>query len=313
MGALKRRNLLISIVCSSLFLLTSFAELYAQHRHLQFKYLTPDDGLSSSIASCIIQDHRGLMWIGTANGLNRYDGFNFVVYKNIAGDSTSLADNVIRTLFEDHNKNFFIGSEIGLSRYIREKDQFLNYFYDPSSPLKGLSCAVSKIIEDPTGNLWLGTTVGLIYFDREKNKITQYKHESDNPGSLSNDHVDYLFIDKKSNFWVATRSGLNIFEKESGSFKHISSDDAGNSLLNASFINIVEDHDGNIWFGSTDGLYCLQEKQKTGDGSGILKHYYHDERDNTSLSINLVRSLFVDKTGNVWIGTDNGGLNLFNR
>lgn len=313
MGALTRKNLLLIIFCTSLPLLIPFTDLYAQHRRLQFKYLTPDDGLSSSIASCIIQDHKGMMWIGTANGLDRYDGFNFVVYKNISGDSTSISDNVIRTLFEDHDKNLLIGSEIGLSKYVREKDQFLNYFYDKSSPLKNIKCSVSSIIEDKAGNLWLGTTVGLIYFDRGKNRITQFMHDASDPGSISNDHVEYLLIDKKENFWIATRSGLNLFDKEKGTFRHISSDDAGNNLLNTSFTNIVEDHDGNVWFGSTDGLYCLQEEQETGSGNYYLKHYFHEENDKSSLSINLVRSLFVDNKGNVWIGTDNGGLNLFNK
>jgi signal transduction histidine kinase/ligand-binding sensor domain-containing protein len=309
---LNSKSLSIIIFYSSLFLLlTSFTDLHAQPRRLQFKYLTPDDGLSSSIASCIIQDHKGLMWIGTANGLDRYDGFNFVVYKNIPGDFTSLADNVIKVLFEDHNKNLFIGSEIGLSMYDRGKDKFLNYFYDKSTQLRDIRCTVSKILEDQTGNLWLATTAGLIYFDRVKNKITQYTHDENNPQSLSNNNVEYILIDKKANFWVATRSGLNLFLKESGTFKHVTRDDDGNSLSKTIFINIAEDHDGNVWFGSTEGLYCQKNNQKS--GNEYLKHYYHDASDNSSLSINLVRSLCVDISGNVWIGTDNGGLNLFNK
>jgi signal transduction histidine kinase/ligand-binding sensor domain-containing protein len=287
------------------------SDALAQPRRLQFKYLTPDNGLSSSIASCIIQDHKGFMWIGTADGLNRYDGFNFVIYKNIPEDSSSLADNVIKTLFEDHNKNLFIGTENGLCLYDRIKDRFLNYFYDKSSPLKGLSCTVSKIIEDSEGNFWLATTVGLVYFDRLKNKINQYSHDANNPASISNNTVEYIFNDRKGRLWVATRGGLNIFLPESGTFKHIKKDDAGNSLAGTVFINIAEDLDGNIWFGSTDGLYCLKNDLKSGSDS--LKHYYHVANDNNSLSINLVRSLFVDDSGNIWIGTDNGGMNLFNK
>ena len=308
---LKRKFLFILIFHTSLLLLTSFADLNGQPRRLQFKYLTPDDGLSSSIASRIIQDHEGLMWIGTANGLDRYDGFTFVVYKNISGDSTSLADNVISTLFEDKSNNLFVGTEFGLSMYDRGRDRFVNYFYFNSSPLKGIRCTVSKILEDQSGNFWLATTVGLIYFDRVKNKITQYTHDPDNPASLSNNVVEYIFIDKKANFWVATRSGLDLFQQESGTFKHITMDDAGNNLSNTNFINIAEDHEGNIWFGSTDGLYCQRNNKKPGDE--YLKHFYHDPNDNSSLSIDLVRSLFVDNSGNVWIGTDNGGLNLFNK
>jgi signal transduction histidine kinase/ligand-binding sensor domain-containing protein len=285
--------------------------VFAQPKRLQFKYLTPDNGLSSSIASCIIQDHKGLMWIGTADGLNRYDGFNFVVYKNIPEDSTSLADNVIKALFEDHNRNLFIGTEDGLCLYDKGKDRFLNYFYDKASPLKGLSCTVSKIMEDSAGNLWLATSVGLVYFDRLKNKITQYSHDDNNPSSISNNNVECVFSDKKGRFWVATRGGLNLFLSESGTFKHVERDETGNSLSGTIFINIAEDRDGNVWFGSTEGLYCLKNKLKSGFDS--LKHYHHEAGNSNSLSINLVRSLFVDDSGNIWIGTDNGGINLFNK
>ena len=284
---------------------------FAQPKRLQFKYLTPDNGLSSSIASCIIQDHKGFMWIGTADGLNRYDGFNFVIYKNIPEDSASLADNVIKALFEDHNKNLFIGTENGLCMYDRIKDRFMNFFYDKASPLKGLSCTVSKIIEDSVGNLWLATNLGLVYFDRLKNKIDQYSHDANNPASISNNNVEYVFNDRKGRLWVATRGGLNIFLPESRTFKHVKWDDTGNSLSGSVFMNIAEDHDGNVWFGSTEGLYYLKNDLKSGSDS--LKHYFHDARDNNSLSINLVRSLFVDDSGNIWIGTDNGGLNLFNK
>jgi signal transduction histidine kinase/ligand-binding sensor domain-containing protein len=308
---LKLKKLSTLIIYFLLVLLTAFTELHAQPRRLQFKYLTPDKGLSSSIASCIIQDHKGLMWIGTADGLNRYDGFNFVVYKNISDDSTSLADNVIRSLYEDHNNDLLVGTEVGLSLYNRAKDQFLNYFYDRSSPLKDIRCTVLKILEDKSGNLWLASTAGLIYFDRVKNQITQYTYDADNPESISSNNAQYIFIDKRANFWVATRSGLNLFKKESGTFKHITRDDQGNSLLNTDFLNIAEDQEGNVWFGSTDGLYSLKSSQEPGDA--VLKHYYHDIKDINSLSINLVRSIFVDNSGNVWVGTDNGGLNLFNK
>ena len=151
--------------------------------------MTTDDGLSSSSVISILQDHRGLVWIGTYDGLNRYDGFNFVVYKNNPADSTSLADNLVRTMIEDHDKNLFIGTQNGLCLYDREKDRFLNYMLDKSSPLRGISCFVSKIVEDSLGNLWLATSVGLIYFDRINNRIIQFTHDPRHPESLSDDNV----------------------------------------------------------------------------------------------------------------------------
>jgi signal transduction histidine kinase/ligand-binding sensor domain-containing protein len=288
------------------------SDAYSQPERLQFKYLAPDNGLSSSIASCIIQDHKGLMWIGTPDGLNRYDGFNFVVYKNDPGDSTSLADNVIKAIFEDHNKNLLIGTENGLCLYDRGKDRFLNYVSDKSSPLKRISCTVSKIIEDSVGNLWLATSVGLIYLDRLKNKISQYTHDPNNPESLSNDNVEAVLIDRNGSLWVATRKGLNLFLPGTGTFKHFTMEDSKiEDLSNTIFINMIEDQEGNLWLGSTEGLYCMKNNPE--NRTEYLKHYEHDVNDKSSLSINLVRSLFVDDAGNLWIGTDNGGINLFNK
>ena len=286
--------------------------VYAQPKRLKFLKLTIDDDLSSSIVSSIIQDHKGFVWVGTPNGLNRYDGFKFAIYKNNSADTASLPDNVVQTIFEDRNKNLLIGTENGLCLYDRGRDCFHNYMADKSSPLRGISCTVAKIVEDSKDNLWLATTVGLIYFDRKKNSIIQYTHNQDNPESLSNDNVESVLIDKFNRLWVTTRKGLNLFLPETATFMHITSDENNtDDLSDKIFIDMAEDREGNLWFGSTEGLYSL----KYNPGAKITKliHYQYDSHDKSSLSINQVTSLFVDDSGNLWIGTENGGLNLFDK
>jgi signal transduction histidine kinase/ligand-binding sensor domain-containing protein len=292
--------------------LTLFKTVNAQPQHLQFIKLTIDDGLSSSIVSSILQDHKGLVWIGTPDGLNRYDGFKFVIYRNNPDDPSSLADNVVQTMYEDHNKNLLIGTETGLSLYNRQKDSFLNYMFDSSSPLNGLDCTISKIVEDSSGNLWLASSVGLIYFDRVKNSIRRFTHDPNNRKSLSSDNVQSVLIDRYKRIWVTTRKGLNRFIPESLVFMHYTQgEDPGDDLSNTVFIDMIEDHDGNLWFGSTQGLFAL--KNGLSIDSAKLLHYQHNSNDNSSLSINQVTSLFVDDSWNLWIGTENGGLNFFDR
>ena len=292
--------------------LTSFNCVYSQQKRLQFTQLTSDDGLSTSIITSVIQDHKGFMWIGTSDGLNRYDGFKFVVYKNNPGDSTSLGDNVIHTLFEDHNKNLLIGTENGLCQYDRRKDQFRNYLPDNSSPLKGIGCTISKIAEDSLGNLWLATTVGLIYFDRTNSKFIQFIHKSDNPESLSDNNVEAVLIDKSNRLWITTHRGFDMFISSNNTFKHFNLRlNSTGDLSNIVFKNLAEDHEGNIWIGSRSGLFCMRNNSDLRFIDVI--HYQHDSKDKSSLSINQVNSLFVDDIGNVWIGTENGGLNLFDR
>jgi len=307
----KLKNYSFSILIL-LLLLTSLSDGYAQPKRLQFIHLTPDDGLSSSIITGITQDQRGFIWIGTTDGLNRYDGFNFVVYKNNTNDSASLPNNYIQTMLEDRDMNLLIGTERGLCLYDRKKDCFRNYMLDKSSPLRGMEFLVTKILEDSLSNLWLATSMGLIYFDRNKNQILQFTHNPNNSESLSDNDVEAILIDKVNRFWVATRKGLNLFHPETGTFKNINN--IGNRVEDLSskvFWNIAEDWQGDIWFGGTDGLYCLK-KTKVTEITNLI-HYQHDIKDIFSLSINQVVSLFVDNNGKLWIGTENGGINLFDR
>jgi signal transduction histidine kinase/ligand-binding sensor domain-containing protein len=250
------------------------------------------------------------MWIGTTEGLNRYDGFGFVIYTNNIDDSASLPDNRIRAIFEDHNNNLIIGTQTGLCLYNREKDNFLNYMTDKSSPLRGMSCTVGKLDEDSLGNLWMATNVGLIYFDRIKNQIINYTHDPNNSESLCFNYIESVLIDRRNRLWVSTRKGLDLFLSRSGTFKHIinTADNKGD-LSGTFFLNMIEDKEGDLWFGSTEGLYRLKNKPD-GSLSGLI-HYQHDDNDKNSLTINQIKSLYVDDEGNLWAGSENAGLNLF--
>ncbi len=309
---MKGRYFVIILFHFLFLLLASLSYVNAQPKRLHFTHLTSDNGLSSSIVTSILQDHKGFVWIGTYDGLNRYDGFDFVVYRNNSADSTSLSNNVVRTIVEDHHKNLLIGTQHGLCLYDRDKDRFLNYMLDKSSPLKGIDCIVSKIAEDSVGNLWLATDLGLIYFDRRKNQIRRYNNDPTNPESISYDFLEAVLIDKNNRLWITSRKGLNLFLPETGTFKHITrSENGANDLSDINFEDMAEDKEGNLWFGSTAGLYCLKNNPE--DRITGLIHYSFDPRDKYSLSINQVRSLYVDDSDNLWVGTENGGLNLYDR
>ena len=107
---------------------------------LQFRQLTPDQGLSSSLVSSLVQDSHGFIWLGTKKGVNRYDGHSFAVYRHRADDSTSLADNEVFTVYEDGQKVLWVGTPMGLSRYDRDRDEFRNY-----ALVQGDTIAVSAI------------------------------------------------------------------------------------------------------------------------------------------------------------------------
>ncbi len=308
---MKNRYIPLFLIHSCILILLSVSVSYSQPERLQFKHLTPDNGLSSSVITSIFQDHKGFIWIGTYDGLNRYDGINFVVYKNSLTDSSSLSDDV-RTMIEDHDKNLLIGTNAGLCKYNRDKDNFLNYMVDKSSPLRGIGCVVIKIAEDSFGNLWLATSVGLIYFDRIKNRIIKYTHDANNPESISDDNVESVLIDKRARLWVSTRKGLNLFIPETGTFKNITHGESEtDDLSNTYFLDMVEDRRGDLWFGSNEGMYVL----KNNPGANITRfiHYKHNDQDKFSLSSNRIKSFCADNSGNLWIGTENKGINFFEK
>ena len=183
---------------------------------------------------------------------------------------------------------------------------------DKSSPLRGMNCLISKIAEDTLGNLWLATNIGLIYFDRTNNKINQYINDPGNSESISDNFVEAVLIDKNNRLWVTTRKGLNLFLPLTRTFMHITRDERNlDDLSDTYFTSMTEDPEGNLWFGSTEGLFCMKGNPESRITN--LIHYQYNPQDKYSLSINQIKSLFVDDKGDLWIGTENGGINIFDR
>ena len=137
----------------------------ASAQKLQFRQITPDQGLSSSLVQAIVQDSRGFIWLGTKKGVDRYDGYTFTTYRHRADDSTTIVDNDAMTLYEDTQKILWIGSTKGLSRYDREHDNFQNFLIVP-----GDTVAVGAVLE-AQGTLYVGTARGLYKFDRDRKSV----------------------------------------------------------------------------------------------------------------------------------------------
>jgi len=200
-----------------LFLSTS---LYAQERTLRFEHLSLEQGLSQSSVYAIVQDHKGFMWFGTEDGLNRYDGYRFGVYRNHADDPKSLSSSSILGIYEDHSGVLWIGtSDGGLNRYDRATDTFTPYRHDPENPHSLGDNKVSVIHEDRSGVLWVGTDTGLSKFDREQETFTHYRHDPNNPKSLSASSVWAIYEDRSGVLWVGgDEGGLNKFDRATETF-----------------------------------------------------------------------------------------------
>src|ERR1700712_5396660 len=135
----------------------AYCQTASAQQNIKFTHITTDDGLSQNTAMTILKDRNGFMWFGHEDGLNRYDGYHFVVYRNNIKDKTSIAGNGINVLYEDKAGNLWIGTKDGLSKYNRANDSFVNYHSIPNSPVTLSNEIVNAIQEDNHGNLWIGT------------------------------------------------------------------------------------------------------------------------------------------------------------
>ncbi|QIA09029.1 ligand-binding sensor domain-containing protein [Draconibacterium halophilum] len=282
-----------------------------QPTNLQFRYLTTDEGLSSSLVISFLQDHNGYMWIGTYNGLNRYDGKRIKVYNNDISDPNSLQCDNVRVIFQDNNNDLFIGTNCGLSYYDPYNDNFINFMTDESSPLYGMGVSVYGIDSSDDGYLWLATDAGLIHFNPTTQAITTYTNDPDNPQSLPDNLVQDVFTDSKNRTWVSLKGGLALFNHETKTFKLITNG-ANPKNINSenTFLEITEDQQGNVWFASFDGLFCLENSSSENDN---LICYRHHPDDPNSISASHLTSLYNDSQNNLWIGAENDGLYRFNR
>jgi len=270
---------------------------------VRFERMTVEDGLSQNAVLTILQDQKGFMWFGTEDGLNKFDGYNFSVFKHDPEDPTTIIDNLISKLFEDQNGDLWIGTRSGLDRYDRSTGNFTHYQNDPGDPNSLSGTWVVTIHEDREGFLWIGTDDGgLNQFNLETGTFTHYLHDPEDPTSLSNNSVRVIFEDQKGNLWIGTRDGLNRFDHTTETFVHYQNDPKDpHSLSDNNVTAILDDQQGTLWVGTEGGGL-----NQLDPSSLSFIHYRNNPQDLDSLSHDRIRSLFEDHTGRLWVGTQNG-------
>ncbi len=276
-------------------------------RNIQFSTLSISNGLSQATVNAIAQDQHGFIWIGTQEGLNRYDGYEFKVYLRDAAEPNSLSNDWVWTVFADAAGGLWIGTDGGgLSRYEPNTDSFIHYRHDPNDPSSISGDRVRVIYQDKQGILWIGTDGnGLNRFDPEGGSFEHYRHDPQVPDSLANDKVLAILEDRTGVLWVGTDGGgLNRFARGSGKFSHYRHDDSRpDSLSDDRIRDIYEDRNGQLWIGTySRGIDLFNPV------TGSFKHFQFDPSNPYSLSHNEVRRIYQDRDGAIWVATD-GGLN----
>jgi ligand-binding sensor domain-containing protein/signal transduction histidine kinase len=298
------QRMLIALVLTSVLFATKFIyPVHAETDTLRFDSISTEQGLSQSTVHAIIQDQQGFMWFGTEGGLNKYDGYQFSVFKHDLDNSKSLSGNLISSMIIDRDGMLWIGSSTGLDRFDPKTNTFLHYPQDfVSSPnLNGQ--AISVILQDQSGILWVGTDDGgLAALDLNADTFTLYQHSPGDPQSLSDDSVNSIYEDQLGELWVGTNAGLDRFDKTTGKFvPSFRQNTSGSSVIKDNpVLAIYEDSQGVLWFGTKDGLF---QWNRAGDQ---LIEYRHNPNDPDTLSDDSVTCILEESQGVLWIGTRQG-------
>ncbi len=278
-----------------------------------FEHITVDQGLSQTSVNAIFQDQQGFVWIGTSDGLNKYDGYEVTIYRHDPDNANSLPANDIGTIYEAPSEPgvLWIGTRTsGLVRFDRELGVFTTYAKPSSDSTRLISNHITALLEDRRGTFWVGTMEGLVQMDRTAETFTIYKDEYELPQILSEESISTLYEGRSGELWIGTyRKGLSRFDPASQTFSHYAhfADDP-NSLSDNRITAIQEDGRGNMWVGTGKGLNQWDAESDT------FVRYLTDPGNPHSLSGNFVTDIghVEAEPGILWIGTISQGLNRLN-
>ncbi|MBL8063148.1 MAG: GAF domain-containing protein [Anaerolineales bacterium] len=271
-------------------------------KNIRFDHISLEEGLSQSVVNAILQDQRGFLWVGTDDGLNRYDGYNFKTYKPDANNPFSLSDRSITAIVEDREGILWVGTrQGGLNRYDPITGKFTFFRHDKDNDQSLASNHITTLSLSYSG-LWIGTNNGLDYLDFRTFTFTHYRDDSKSPVRLSSNFITSLMLDSQGILWIGTvDSGLNVYDPENNSlsiYKNNKNQDA--SLSHNRILSIVERENGEVWVGTANGLNRLNKD------AGYFTRFQYSQDDPGSLAGNIIYALYVDRLGGLWVGTNEG-------
>ncbi|MFD0999410.1 two-component regulator propeller domain-containing protein [Ohtaekwangia kribbensis] len=262
---------------------------------------TSEQGLSQNSIACITKDRDDFIWIGSADGLNRFDGYSFKHFSHSDQDSTSLSNDVIRNLLVDSKGRLWAGTYSGLNLYDSEKENFRQFLASRADKNTISQNTILCLLEDRHHNLWAGTYWGLNKINLETFEITRYFYRTDGTG-LSDNAVTALLEDRNGKIWVCTAGGINIIGAK-GIETTIRPSTAPDGLTSTLLVNVVQDSTGTIYFGSNGGgVLCLENEEDR-----TFEYFVH-VADKPSLGSNIISSIAIDRNGVLLVGTDGAGL-----
>lgn len=302
------------------------------------RYLGIEDGLSNNAVTSVYQDHKGFMWFGTYDGLNRYDGYKFRIFRNKFGDSTTLVDNGVYTLADDPHHQLWVGARRGVCVFNPATEKFSIPRYQPANgeSAQPINDNTHIIRSNENGIILIGTeNKGLLQFTGSNTTGVQIPLAG---RQTAYEVTAIKFVEKGNIAWVfvqhtglckydVTTRRLTVINREITRGNCLTADDAGNIWLgtdtgvfrylpsagkyapnalplNSKVVNLYVDKAGVVWCGSDgNGIYLIVSPDKPGEP-------FTTPGSPQQLSSNAVYSLYEDRQGRKWVGTLRGGINI---
>ncbi|MEE4245320.1 MAG: two-component regulator propeller domain-containing protein [Kangiellaceae bacterium] len=290
---------LILLILSSL-----LSHAHATPTQLSFNHITSSDGLPQNTVTSMLQDRYGFLWVGTHDGLHRYDGYNFLSFKYDSKNPQSISSNVITSLLEDKHGHIWVGTaQGGLNRLDPETGQFVRFTASADSFNSLSHNQVTSLHLDADDHLWVGTYNGLNLYQEETNDFGYFYHNPLDEQSIPNGSVTAISHDNQGNLYIATSDMLARFDPDQQIFKRYDDIDSPTRIT-----TLYLDVDNSLWIGTQlDGLFHLNQQNNR------FEQFTNISEQSTSLSSNHIKAILRDSLGNLWVGTEQGGLNLKSR
>ncbi|RMH65140.1 MAG: hypothetical protein D6677_03220 [Calditrichaeota bacterium] len=287
--------------------------LNAQHRpntqqiKPALEHLSQQAGLSDNFITSVLKGPHGFVWIATRNGLNRFDGREFRIYRKDSQNPFSLGDNHLKCLLKDAEGRLWIGTNAGgLFTYNAVKDHFEKQPLSEDSSTTHPVTGINALAEDPQRNLWVGTSgSGLIRYDRKQGTHVVYKHNTLNKNSLADDMIRVIHVDKDGHIWIGTDSGLDLYNPDQDTFSHVQFLKSLSDNFRLGVQDIYSDQNGMLWLATITGLVRFNPR----DGSARLWRPVKNFKENHEY--NRITAIERASDGTLWIGTFSRGLFLF--
>lgn len=324
--------------------------VHAQTQKLIFEPISMAHGLSQHCVNAIIQDSTGFLWFATNDGLNKYDGHSFQIFKPIQGDTRSISGNKITSLLQDSKGKIWVGMAMGGGLNIFDPHTEVFTQCAPEQNENYFEHSISDIFEDREHNIWIASNGGgLYYYNRANNTYKHYTHNPLDHTSITSNAVRAVSQDAYGTIWVGMNrdGGLNKFNPETGKFKKV-------PFLDNDIMSIRCDSRGQLWIGTYGGGFGILTPQndtsyqkftqkETGLSSDIVMSFYEDRatqqmyiatrggglnifhaqtqkfltsyqesKSDFAITSNNIRSVYKDHSGVLWVGTENDGLNKSN-